>query len=98
MRPRCRCGVRTLGAKDLPFFAMAPVQAAGLVCRAIAQTKPESSRATATTTLLRGTRRVASLRKRAQRRSCALQAVSQTLFESALCRRAITQDTRAGWA
>jgi hypothetical protein len=53
---------------------------AGLTWRAMAHTKPESSRATATMTLFRGTRRAASRRKRLHKRSCAFQAMSQTLF------------------
>ena len=48
----------------------------GLTCCAIAHTKPASSRAIATTILLRLTRRAASRRKRAHSRPCAFQAMS----------------------
>jgi hypothetical protein len=62
---------------------------AGFTCWPIAQTKPESSRAMATTILLRFTPRAARRRKRAHSRSCAFQARSVTLLASAVCRRAM---------
>ncbi len=48
----------------------------GLTCCAMAHTKPASSRAIATTILLRLTPRAASRRKRAHSRTCAFQAMS----------------------
>lgn len=66
------------------LFAFAPAQCEfdecgpGVTSRAMAHTKPHSSRAMATTILLCGTRRAARRLKREHRRVCAAQAMSVT--------------------
>lgn len=69
-----------------------------LTKRAIAQTKLHSSRAMATTILLRISFLAASLRNRAHRRTCAAHAMSVTSLGNSEVLRAMPRVTRAGWS
>ena len=73
---------------------MARVRA--LTSRAMAHTKPASSRAMAVTILFCGNHRAASRFQRAHRRNCAFQARSRNGLGNSLWRRAMIGVTRAG--
>src|SRR6185369_278924 len=97
--PRCLSGLGNALAVAPPFFPIdrLAVQAGtGPWARAMAQMKPTSSRAMATTILLCGSFLAASLRKRAHRRTCAAQAIARTGAETLPRRRCRIGATRAG--